>query len=343
MSEYQYYEFLAIDRPLTGTEMAELRARSTRARITPTSFVNEYSWGDLKGDPDDWMARYFDAFCYLANWGTRILKLRLPSRLLAPEVAASFCRGDAVRCRETGGRIIVSFRSEEEGGSWDEEEADLASMVGVRAELARGDLRALYLGWLLQVQAGELADDEAEPAVPAGLGEPSAALASMADFLRIDPDLLAVAAQASPARPAPTTLARQEVAAWVAGLPGPEKDDLLATLILDDDDTVAAVLRQRFLAARSGGRPEAPPRRRTAGELLAAAERYGEERRRQEAEEQAQEEARRQQEAAKARKKYLASQTGREPKLWAKVETLAGSKQPRGYDEAVALLVDLRD
>jgi len=31
MSEYQYYEFLAIDRPLTADEMAELRALSTRA------------------------------------------------------------------------------------------------------------------------------------------------------------------------------------------------------------------------------------------------------------------------------------------------------------------------
>jgi hypothetical protein len=50
MSEYQYYEFQAIDRPLTAKEMDELRSYSTRARITPTSFVNDYSWGDFKGD-----------------------------------------------------------------------------------------------------------------------------------------------------------------------------------------------------------------------------------------------------------------------------------------------------
>ena len=48
MSEYQYYEFLALDRPLTSDEMQELRAFSTRARITPTSFINEYNWGDLR-------------------------------------------------------------------------------------------------------------------------------------------------------------------------------------------------------------------------------------------------------------------------------------------------------
>jgi hypothetical protein len=71
MSEYQYYEFQAIDRRLTDLEMAELRAHSTRARITPTSFVNDYSWGSFKGDEDAWMEKYFDAFLHLANWGTQ--------------------------------------------------------------------------------------------------------------------------------------------------------------------------------------------------------------------------------------------------------------------------------
>ena len=52
MSEYQYYEFQAIDRPLTEKEMADLRSRSTRAEISPTSFVNDYSWGSFRGDED---------------------------------------------------------------------------------------------------------------------------------------------------------------------------------------------------------------------------------------------------------------------------------------------------
>jgi hypothetical protein len=40
MSEYQYYEFVAIDRPLTRNEIAELRSRSSRATITATGFTN---------------------------------------------------------------------------------------------------------------------------------------------------------------------------------------------------------------------------------------------------------------------------------------------------------------
>nr|WP_297455733.1 RhuM family protein [Ferrovum sp.] len=50
MSEHQYYEFIAIERPLTRVEMAELRSRSSRAMITATSFINEYHWGGLKGE-----------------------------------------------------------------------------------------------------------------------------------------------------------------------------------------------------------------------------------------------------------------------------------------------------
>ncbi len=60
MSEYQYYEFQAIDRALGPKEMDYLRGYSTRATITPTSFVNHYEWGSFKGDSDVWMEKYFE-------------------------------------------------------------------------------------------------------------------------------------------------------------------------------------------------------------------------------------------------------------------------------------------
>src|SRR5215212_2579276 len=84
MSEYQYYEFTAVDRPLTTREQSELRSLSTRADITATSFVNTYEWGDFKGDPLTLMKRYFDAHLYLANWGTRQLMLRHRRRCSMP-------------------------------------------------------------------------------------------------------------------------------------------------------------------------------------------------------------------------------------------------------------------
>lgn len=61
MSEYQYYEFLAIDQPLSEADRRWLRGLSTRADITSTRFVNEYHWGDFKADPVKLMNRCFDA------------------------------------------------------------------------------------------------------------------------------------------------------------------------------------------------------------------------------------------------------------------------------------------
>jgi hypothetical protein len=77
----------------------------------------------------------------------------------------------------------------------------LSSLISVRSELARGDLRALYLGWLLCAQNGCLDDEEIEPPVPAGLGKLSASLSSFAEFLRINADLIDAAAATSSALP----------------------------------------------------------------------------------------------------------------------------------------------
>jgi hypothetical protein len=91
MSEYQYYEFTAVDRPLTISEQSELRSLSTRADISATSLVNTYEWGNFKADPRKLMERYFDAHLYLANWGTRELMLRLPKRVLGGGISRSKC------------------------------------------------------------------------------------------------------------------------------------------------------------------------------------------------------------------------------------------------------------
>lgn len=83
MSEYQYYEFQAIDRLLDRGVREELRSISSRARITATSFTNHYEWGDFKGDPRKFMERWFDLHLYLSNWGVRRLMMRVPKRLLS--------------------------------------------------------------------------------------------------------------------------------------------------------------------------------------------------------------------------------------------------------------------
>ena len=89
MSEYQYYEFRTVDRPLDETEMDELRKLSTRAEITPTSFTNDYNFGNFRGSPQKLMDEYFDAFVYVANWGTHRLMVRIPRKFIDVETASA--------------------------------------------------------------------------------------------------------------------------------------------------------------------------------------------------------------------------------------------------------------
>lgn len=218
MSEYQYYAFRAIDRALTQAQLKELRALSTRARISPTSFVNEYHYGDFKGQPKQLMERYFDFHFYYSNWGTRIVMLRVPKRLLDLKLAATYCRGNAAETWTKGDYVLLDVTSEEEP-EYDEEidEDYFQPMLALRDELMRGDHRLLYLLWLLEVQAEEADDDEHEPPVPPGLGELTMAQILFCEVMRVDRDLVRAAAERS-APLAPEAPAR-DVAAWLRALP----------------------------------------------------------------------------------------------------------------------------
>jgi hypothetical protein len=348
MSEYQYYEFQAVDRPLTHEEMREVRAYSTRARITPTSFVNEYNWGDFKGRPEKWMERWFDAFLYLANWGSRQLMFRLPASALDLDTARRCCPGQSAMAWSHGDFVILSFTSEDEDedGGWEEEADDdggsLAAILPLREELAAGDHRALYLGWLLLVQAGEWDEDEppAEPAVPPGLGTLSGALQAFRDFLRIDPDLVQAAAERSGSLAAAP--GDGEVRRWIAALGDETKTELLTRVAAGQERQVRMELVRGVHAARpvSVALDDEP---RTAQELLDAAERIAEARQRAEAEAASREQARRAREAEAARRRHLDALVGRDEELWRRVDELVASRLPKAYDEAVPLLTDLRD
>ena len=145
MSAYRYYEFLAVARSLDERGMSDLRSISSRAEITPTSVIDEYGFGDLKTDPVDLLERYFDVFDHVSRWNTRRLALRLPREAMTPEDTAPCCVRDEATVRETGKHVIIDLFSRPDGV---ETRADdrgwMPSLSGVRAALARDDMRPLY-------------------------------------------------------------------------------------------------------------------------------------------------------------------------------------------------------
>jgi hypothetical protein len=276
MSEYQYYEFLALDRPLTAAEQAEVRQLSTRATITATSFTNEYDWGDFKGSADEMMQCFYDAHLYLANWGTHRIMLRLPRTVLDPEIAGLYCVDDQVRMSTTRDHVILDLTSEDDSGEWVEGAEDsLSAIAGVRSELAAGDLRPLYLAWLSgygtwerdEDAFGDEDEDELEPPVPAGLGSLTAPQRALADFLRLDSDLLRVAAEASPGlTEVPERDDARALAMRVAELPVSDKDRLLV-LVAEGQAARVRIELLRGLRRNPGEQQSSRPRR-TVAELL---------------------------------------------------------------------------
>jgi hypothetical protein len=335
MSTYQYYEFRAVDRPLTSAEQGALRKLSTRADITSTRFVNVYNYGDFGGDPDRLMERYFDAFVYLASWGSRELQLRLPRGLFDPALVRPYLREDVLSVRTTSEHVILKFHvAEEDEGGWTEGEGWLDSLLPVRELLLSGDLRALYIGWLAggSWDEEEGSDVQPEPPVPPGLRESSKTLRALADFFFVPRSLLAAAAKANPA-PASSAVPKQALAQWLSTLPAAEKDALLLRLIEGPQPLLGAELLHRFRQAHPREQDaQAAGTRRTRGELQASAEAH-----------EAEQESRLARRKARERVRALEALAAREPELWREAASLLATQKRTGHERALQLLVDLRD
>lgn len=341
MSEYQYYEFQAIDRPLCEADREALRALSTRARITSTSFTNSYEWGAFKGDPARLMERWFDLHLYLANWGARRFIIRLPARLIDRPLLSAFLREvDCATLKLAGDNLILDIaRDEVESEGWDDGSGWLAALAPLRADVLAGDLRMFYLLWLTAIEADAFEPDEPEP-LP-GAGPLTGALEAFADFLAIDRDLVAAAAE-RPANPVFETPASSEASRRIiAAMTDREKTDVLVRLLAGDAHVPAelrALVRQRLMEER-GAPPIAP---RTVGELRSRAEAIRHEREHVEAERAAAERKRREAEADRLRRARLDAIVRRGESVWREIDAEIELRNAAGYDRAASLLSDLR-
>jgi len=341
MSEYQYFEFAAIDRPLTDGEMAALRAVSTRAVITPSGFVNHYEWGGLKADPLDWMRRYFDAFVYLADWAHCRFALRLPRDMfgkaeLKPSGVKQSLTIDASEDHwildwSLDGSDNYDRFAEDDGRGW------MGRLVPLRDELIRGDQRSLYLGWLAGAAKGEVPETTLEPTVPAGLSQLSAAQNALAAFLEIDADIIAAAAIGS----ADASDRPESVDAWLQSLSPDELRSMLKSIVRADRPNPQREVASRYRAWHRQHAPQTAPeaRRRSVAELRSLAVPAGEERRRRDAL------AREQQAAARrtqrdAQLRLLMSDVD---KRWLALHQQAERGSASAYEQAVRALSDLAE
>lgn len=332
MSTYQYYEFQAIDRPLTEEEQQAVAQLSSRVDPHPRQAVFVYHWSSFRGNPREILTRYYDAMLYMASWGSRQLMFRFPTTILDLEGAMAYCQPlivqDYLSFSTVGEYAILNVEfHDEEGGGWAEDEGWLPAMLSLRDDILRADYRVLYLAWLKTLEVEDLLKSVLEPPVPLSLKQLSPALRAFARFFEIDETLIQVAAEASVDRQA-------QPEGWLRSaldrLGGEERDAFLLRLA-QGEPHLSVELNRRLRQISPLPEAETHPRR-TVGRL------------REEAEDRRERERRRRAEEAEAKRiRELEALAKREAETWAEVEVLIEKMQPKPYDEAVRLLVRLRE
>jgi len=276
MSEYQYYEFQALDRPLTREEQEAVASLSSRVEPHPRRAVFVYHYGDFRGNPEKVLAQYYDAMFYLANWGSRHLLFRFPAALVDVAELQQYSvptdddpPSEAITVEQIGDYAVLGIRlDEEEGFGWVEGEGWLDRLIGLREALLQRDYRALYLAWLKGITLEYNIDREApEPPIPPGLAALTPPLQAFVELFDVDADLLDNAAQRSPALK-PARLSQGKMRLALQGMTTEDKDTFLLRLLEDEPRLSLALHQYLGLSPAAPSTSDSP--RRTVGDLLAA-------------------------------------------------------------------------
>jgi hypothetical protein len=339
MSEYQYHEWQTVDRVLTPEEQAEIDSLSSHIEVSSSRAVVTYHWSDFRHDPKQVLLDYFDAYFYLANWGTLRLMFRFPKGFIDEEAITPYLLKEFISFERVAEYRLLDLEFNlDYGEGWMEAESGLSGFIRLREDLIEGDYRLLYLAWLkantitevwIDDYGYEIPYPDHEPPVPAGLKNLSPSLKYFIDVFELDPFLVKSAAEASETLTASPPVDYRQL---VAHLP-PEESQLFLADLAEGKPGAVLALRKRLWAFLPEQQRTQAKNARTLEQLQGRAE------------ELERTEHARQVEAA--RKKHLTEMTAlakREDQAWQEVNHLLehGRKIASVYDDATARLEKLK-
>jgi hypothetical protein len=336
MSEYQYIAFRAIDGPVSEKNLAYMRRQSSRAKITPWSFENEYHFGDFGGDALEMLRRGYDLHLHYANFGIRNLLIRLPHGLANPDTAKPYLLEDSLHFAQdkqgSGGTLCIEpyYEPGDQEELWELDDL-LDGVVPLRAEILDGDLRPLYLAHLAIARDGNHDREETrEGPVPAGLKKLTNAQRVLAKFFGLGDALLAAAAEGS-LPPSTKIDPGSHYADWLQSQPQATKDAWLAGLMADPHANVRTEILAEFRKGRAAAIWPSMRRDRTISELEAMAEKIQEETTRKQADK-----------VARQRAKRLAAMAADPGRTVRETEELVTQRSLEAYRQIATQLADLR-
>ena len=146
MSEYQYYEFCSINKPLSKIASDEMNALSSRAKVGSHNACYVYNYGDFRGDPQKLLLKYFDMFFYISNFGTIQLMFKYHCDDINLDQIQQFSRKHVVELNRFDQDVVLHINvNNEEGFGWTEGEGLLPELLPIYTEIQQGDYQALKL------------------------------------------------------------------------------------------------------------------------------------------------------------------------------------------------------
>lgn len=342
MSEYQYYDFLAIDRRLTSEEMSTLRNISSRAHITPARLTNVYNFGDFKGNPSKLVLSYFDVHVYWANWGAAVFMISLPLEAISGETAEAVQMMGFLELKDTPNHWVITWSLGDEPEDLDRFVMDggedwMQRLAPIREELLRGDLRSLYIGWLAAVTKEECDDNDLEPLALEGLDCLTLAQQDLAEFLEVDPDLLAGAGMGRSSLKEPE-LKEQMIEDWLNTLPQKEMKDILSLLLTDQGREAERRCNTKFASWQNCS---SQVQNDIGVRSVAEIHKNSETARSVRLQKEKQEQKRREEKRLQKRQTYLKELASDFSKTWENIQNIVSRGSGSAYDEACQVLVDL--
>ena len=349
MSEYQYVEFRAVDRPLNDKQFEFAQQQSSRAEVSRRSLTVEYHHSDFRGDVDGLLRHGFDVFLHYANYGVREIRLRLPSGLpFEKSVGSEFVDGERLKWSNDAkgkGGILALCPYHEAGEMAEAWEFDqyVDAAVQVREKLIAGDLRALYLLWLCAADDDYNDPDETiEPPVPHGMAELHGRSENLLTFFGLDTLMLKAAAEGVDC--APARLSQDKILEdWAWSLSVERSKSLLTRFLVEDSQVIKVETLAEIRDAQSPITWPTSEKRRTFRQLLERCEVL---RTAENAIHKRKAEAEAKREAAKAEKERQArmKEMVASPATWlTKAEKLADARGTDNYKAAAEILADLRE
>ena len=151
MSEYHYYEFCSLNKPLSKEARVKMNALSSRANVGTHTVAYVYQYGNFRGKRYELLLKYFNIFFYISNFGIIELMFKYSKEEVDVTVLKKYQIKGVIEIKEHLPYVVVTIRlHNEEGLGWTEGEGILPELLPLYDEISAKNYHFLTLTAAIQ-------------------------------------------------------------------------------------------------------------------------------------------------------------------------------------------------